>query len=563
MTIVEIFIIDLFPPDRQLYSSLLLLQMNLASRCREAISHVAMLKKELAMQQKRTAAALASQREQTQRMADTLTNSMDLSRLSRSSSDDVDETNNKSRNVDVSRVSSTATTPSPLRDAADSSNTGSPDGSYKSSSSSASRPSSPSEEARDSPPPVVPALSPSAKVGSELDEDDTVEDTIGHSSTVSSSPTDSAEEPLQNVGQLQTKNGKEQPSSRILYSTPKRHERGWKPTFHDGANDADPAQSGGLFPHSASPRTFNSNSKSYNEEFPSDIIDQPNRRGNDTSDGETSSDNQDGNASVSSQQRRINLINSIDAFEQSFSMDFPDSFTPKGTTMTSSPDEKTKKSDIYNPFFQTPERLLEKPRSRFLEDSPSSTEEEKKINEPHEVYHRTTSFETPPRDGESKPAPYLGEPARPEKTIPSAARARYEQALQPRQKTTIQEKKTNKQLSMDEMVSSEGVEVQVDASGDSILDIMDAYEGNDEAESLQPAAVNGSSNNKSGTSISSRFHTIKSLRRNVKQPVSYAEPPLNTKLRQGDTYFPKVEGSHKQTPIVSPAVSPVETGIKY
>ena len=61
--------------------------MNLASRCREAISHVAMLKKELAQQQKRTAAAIASQRQQTQRMADSLTNSMELSRVSRSSSE--------------------------------------------------------------------------------------------------------------------------------------------------------------------------------------------------------------------------------------------------------------------------------------------------------------------------------------------------------------------------------------------------------------------------------------------------------------------------------------------
>lgn len=39
-------------------------QMNLASRCREAISHVAMLKKELAMHQRRSAEALALQRQQ-------------------------------------------------------------------------------------------------------------------------------------------------------------------------------------------------------------------------------------------------------------------------------------------------------------------------------------------------------------------------------------------------------------------------------------------------------------------------------------------------------------------
>ena len=35
------------------------------------------------------------------------------------------------------------------------------------------------------------------------------------------------------------------------------------------------------------------------------------------------------------------------------------------------------------------------------------------------------------------------------------------------------------------------------------------------------------------------FPAHHSKRRNVKQPVSYAEPPLNSKLRRGDVYFPK------------------------
>lgn len=46
------------------YTTFSLLQMNLASRCREAISHVAMLKKELAMHQRRAAEAMQRQQMQ-------------------------------------------------------------------------------------------------------------------------------------------------------------------------------------------------------------------------------------------------------------------------------------------------------------------------------------------------------------------------------------------------------------------------------------------------------------------------------------------------------------------
>ena len=84
--------------------------MNLASRCREAISHVAMLKKELAMHQQRAAEALAMQREQTQRIANNLSNEM--SRLSQSGSDD--DSGEDGSGMDLERIMTPGrATPSP------------------------------------------------------------------------------------------------------------------------------------------------------------------------------------------------------------------------------------------------------------------------------------------------------------------------------------------------------------------------------------------------------------------------------------------------------------------
>ncbi len=73
--------------------------MNLASRCREAISHVAMLKKELSMHQRRAAEALAMQRQQ--------------SKMMMGASDEVDNSNGMGGSVNQSAVSATAMTSTP------------------------------------------------------------------------------------------------------------------------------------------------------------------------------------------------------------------------------------------------------------------------------------------------------------------------------------------------------------------------------------------------------------------------------------------------------------------
>ena len=49
------------------------------------------------------------------------------------------------------------------------------------------------------------------------------------------------------------------------------------------------------------------------------------------------------------------------------------------------------------------------------------------------------------------------------------------------------------------------------------------------------------SNGTGATSTPTRTRKL----RNVKQPVSYAEPTLNSKLRRGDVLFPKVESAKK------------------
>lgn len=491
--------------------------MNLASRCREAISHVAMLKKELAMQQKRTAAALASQREQNQRMADSLSNSMELSRLSRASSSEeasVVKDDNLARLVTA--------TPSPLR--ATSRGSLSP---ASSKSTISSRPPSPPEETRDSPP-VDTVSSALVSKGSSLDEDDTIVDTIPQVSPVSNSPSESDKETAKG-----TPLSKEVPRPSV-YTTPKRGDK-WAPNLQGpSAKMRGGDDEGGLFPHSASPQLFAVKHKSYNEEFPSDI----------------SNGKEDGSGafpSVASQQRKMNLLNSIDAFEQSFSVDFPDSFTPKEDNQGPGV-QKNSKLDIYNPFFSTPERSVGRSR-RNADPFGDEDEEEKKTNEPSD--YRSSNYETPPRIPRVKVAS-AGEPPRPEKSGSSAARERYEKALQPRQGAPISDKSSNPSALLGRnqnnrsnnqaAESGETLNVAKDrgTSKTSVVDIVDAFEGC--IDSTQD------SSDKSSSRLS--------LRRNVKQPISYAEPALNTKLRQGDTFFPKTEEEGQRTYVVPRTVSP-------
>jgi hypothetical protein len=626
--------------------------MNLASRCREAITHVAMLKKELAMQQKRTAEALAAQREQTQRMADSLTNNMELSRLSRSSSDEDEE-----KSDIILRIMSA--TPSPVRTVTVASESPASSSSSSSGTLSSNRSGSPVDEAREAPPAESPIAgsavvtrSPNGDIFKDVDEDDTVEDTIGKS-TGSVLPTDEGvKEPIINVRKLN-----KDEKLPTVYSTPKRSTDRWTPTFHETDRT-----DGGLFPFSASPKTFTSHSStnpaSYNEGFPSDIIEKPSwsrppgsRYCGTPEVDDLDEQDEDELAGVlmpkstfspnsgTQQQRKVNLISNIDAFEKSFTTDFPESFTPKESA--SSSDRKERTGEIYNPFLPTPERLLGSTRSALSEsivaenghDSLSGrrkigsdqslykTSEEKKVNEPCEAssFENKNIYETPPKGDKVTSNVAVVEPGRPEKTMSSAARARYEKALQPRHNNgslrslgdsnkslnvapveaslssssnvtavvlgssengspsallqRIQQKRMNK-FGQNSPVTTDGDPQghgQAGSTPESVIEILDAYEGTMEPEGVSSRATNGNlETDSSGKnrmqngghhSISARLLSIKNSRRSVKQPVSYAEPALNTKLRRGDTYFPKSGSPAQQTARSTPVVSPGDTAV--
>jgi hypothetical protein len=493
-----------------------------------------MLKKELANQQKRTAAAIASQRQQTKLMADSLTSSMELSRASRSSSEDMlGENDNNHMNMEHSISQAVMSTPSPLRSSvrggSATSPTASPESNATSNSIGSSQSMSPPEEARDLPPVESPMATRNET--SPMMEDDTVEDYTSHvPSSVSVSHTESVE-PLSSPEEKPQRLGEGKPP--IMYSTPKRGER-WAPSFHrPGSDDDDDDEHGGrLFPHSASPQVFAK--KSYNEEFPSDIQ-------------AIRNDEEPKGAFDSKQQRKINLLNSIDAFEQSFSVDFPDSFTPKENTSSG----KTRRTDIYNPFLNTPERSIG--RSTKTDLFASDSEEEKKTNEPSSPLERgceTSSFETPPRQTKFNSADDgIGEAQIPKKSASSSARERYEKALRQPISNSNNDKpvKSNSPAALlrrlqskrsnDSSEPRDGGETETRNSSNDIVDMVDSFEGD-----------SGSSGRQS---LSSRF----GLRRNIKKPISYAEPALNTKLRQGDTFFPKVEGD--SVSVVTPtSVSP-------
>ena len=362
--------------------------MNLASRCREAISHVAMLKKELAMHQRRNAEALALQRQQTQRMASSL--SQERSRVSHSfSSEDKDDDESRAASVEeIGKVMLAISPPPPPPKAPN-------------------NPPSPPVQQQQQPemrpellrldlpsPPPPPPGGPNSQVKpfsadnetpfstaspqSELfsSEDDEEVDDDGKGETTKSKVSAESEDQLRPLGSPSDDKQHRLSDPR----TPDSRTSNEEDDDDDEGEDEDP-KSMTLFSHSASPPKHKL-SMGFNEEFPSDIV-QPLPRsspghtyGNKspqriseqdeaTSVASAATTNSKNSApvslsmsptvtSINSSGRRRNgptSMSSIDAFEASFDTTFPDVFSPKEQE---TPKSTPTSSEIYNPFFPSP-----------------------------------------------------------------------------------------------------------------------------------------------------------------------------------------------------------------
>lgn len=504
--------------------------MNLASRCREAISHVAMLKKELAMHQKQAQEAIRFQREQTQRMASNL--STEVSRLSASySSENYSPESTPDRRAEMERVLATTPPPPPPPPRA---TVQASDNQKVSEESSNPRTVSPREDI--------------GTVSNDSSEDD---DTVHSISRKGRSVLDVVEslsespppKPESNTGP--TLNNVLPPR---MYSTPNRQRKGdrWTPHIDDAPGSIEKEKT--LFPHTASPKVPN-----YNEEFPSDIMQVASSSSHHRSGislGLDDDDDEDYTPSPTLLDRHSGFItmNSIDAFEASFDTAFPSNF--------SSSRRLSSEKEIYNPFDASPARSI--PRSR-KDTSPES-------------FSPRAHFSTPPKERTPNKE---AEPPRPQKTPSSEARSRYEKAMQPRsQEKSISttdavapEKEKSgflkgsspsnflKRIQKRRQSKDDGSSIEYSSSDGSPSNSSTKQENvaptaQPQSQRAAPAAAELPLKNSTASSASNskpegrpggmvaRLHSLKQ-RRAVKQPVSYAEPSLNTKIRQGHTYFPK------------------------
>ena len=323
-----------------------------------------------------------------------------------------------------------------------------------------------------------------------------------------------------------------------LYSTPKKQV---SPNDDDDDDDLQPCNSSSssvLFPHSASPNlkhssstaiTMNSSNSHLDYKSPEcNVAIQPMETDSDTN-------------------SLVTPTNSKDAFEASFDTTFPSNFS--SPTLTKSKN----KQEPYNPF------ALKSPDRNSIISPPS--------DEGSPQHATRQEFCTPPRtNNHNKPtsSSQEEEPKRPEKTPSAAARARYEKAMQPRtssseESTTpnhhqetnntknsspspllkrIQQKRANKRLQRQQSAPESMVQDTTTTSHKPLLGRQSSAPLSTNKEDPFVSAASRLNSQPTTTRVA-RLQELKSHRRSVKQPISYAEPALNTKLRQGDVYFQK------------------------
>eukprot|EP00934_Nitzschia_sp_Nitz4_P009181 Nitzschia sp. Nitz4//scaffold47_size129522//125277//127273//NITZ4_003573-RA/size129522-snap-gene-0.204-mRNA-1//-1//CDS//3329552866//9171//frame0 len=497
--------------------------MNLASRCREAISHVAMLKKELALHQKRAKESLALQRAQNQRMASNLS---EASRLSRSFSDDSQGLNESARSDTMERVLAMDPPPPPAR-------------------------------SQDPPAAAHQREKNSIEEDGEDTGDDTEDDTVVETARRGRSVLDVVESLSERAA-----------SPPKVFSTPNRPREGrWTPRIDDAPGSEPPS----FFPKSASPSGPSSPfRRNYNEEFPTDI--QPQRTPS--------------KSTPSQESRGVITMNSIDAFEASFNTTFPDSFPKDG----SSARKKKTSTEIYNPFAPSPARKPDRgtPPSpepameRNASTGSSRANDPPLVHSPEvvrtarladtEPFSQPNQYQTPTKRSSEPAAVSSAEPPRPQKVASSESRARYEKAMQPRPEPV--DCNSTHSSSNHSSHSNQSAALAQGSPSSLLQRIQERRKQRESGDApdpsprmlAPPSPFHTATTTTTTTStpspaptpseepattartISARLNAIK---RRTKQPISYAEPALNTKLRQGDTFFPKDEATNPAI-VVSP-----------
>lgn len=531
---------------RDLSTHTSILQMHLASQCREAISHVAVLKRELELQQQRAAEALSFQRQQTQQMALVLSEKLQ-------SEDAVSTTP-----LSLSQL------PSHLKQAS---------------------PTQTKILAQTSTLSTSPESNTSSSSLSECySENDTVDQRQHNSTNISSSTLSSS-----SLVRDDSSSYAPTPSPMVYYSTPKK-----RSTIQQVSPNGDDIHSPimNLFPSSASPNIKLQSRGEYDDELPSYISDPTlTTTANPLSVLQAGhQDDEDTSSSTSSADQRDNIgTRSIDEFEASFDTTFPTNFPVLAEQASGMDLDEAPAYDPFALFAASPDRSSVRELDGYLEptddhDSPDRSASKCGPWNTDLALHNIESYGTPPTKGTSDSSSMSEEqPKRPEKTPSAEARAKYDRALQPRTSVCaangstqvnpedtatrtspqpvspslddahappgpspllkrIQERRMKKQLSRQHSMPSPHVQKPgfnrhhsaPEASKDGI-ELIGADKPLVSAESrlnIQSVlSINGCSTTDTTTKILQR--------RSVKQPISYSEPALNTKLRQGHVYFQK------------------------